>query len=119
MKKWFIAAAAVAAIGVGGAAMAQGSAQCQVDPDSCSGVVNPALGGYPNPGGNGYLARNLALSRFYGNGYVPGSAYAYNQHRYVQPQYRHRSHYARTRRDRDGDGVPNAHDRYPNDPNRR
>lgn len=107
MKKAFIAAAALAALAAGGAAMAQGSAQCQADPDSCSST--PSYG-YRGP--NVYVQPGVRIAQ----GARP---YAYNQ-QYAQPRYRQwqRTPYARTRRDHDGDGVPNWRDRYPNDPAR-
>jgi hypothetical protein len=58
-------------------------------------------GGYPN---NGHPAG--VLSQIFGSNAYP---YTYGVPQ-VAPQYNV------TRRDRDGDGVRNRHDRYPNDP---
>ena len=112
MKKVFIAAAALAALAAGGAAMAQGDAQCQVNPASCSNWANSTpTYGYSGP--NVYVQPGVRIAQ----GAWP---YAYNR-QYAQPQYPQywqRAPYARTRRDRDGDGVPNWRDRYPDDPAR-
>lgn len=108
MKKLMLASAAAALLGAGGAAFGQ-SAECQrgmfagYTPDPCA----PVISSVPQPHPYGWQ----------------GAHYPYMEHvlplvladgrllprGFVTP-------YAPTRRDRDGDGVRNRHDRYPDDP---
>jgi hypothetical protein len=115
MNKLIPSVLAAAALAVGASAFAQ-SAECQRGIES--GVWNNPCGHqsnsptdpwgrnyglYPN-GTYGYPA--AVLSQIFGSNAYP---YTYTQPQVV-PQYNV------TRRDRDGDGVRNRHDRYPNDP---
>lgn len=116
MNKLIPSVLAAAALAVGASAFAQ-TAECQrgIDiglyPDSCgnqsSSPRDPwgrSYGVYPN-GVYGHPA--AVLSQIFGSNAYP---YAYGVPPVVAPQYNV------TRRDRDGDGVRNRDDRYPNDP---
>ena len=119
MKKLIVA---LAVAGAAGMAMAQsGSAECagaasnpNAFPDFCFGGPQgrPYQGYRIIPYGNGY---NIA-----GNGYnITGNnpwgiiAQGLPWAGYTVP---YASQYERTRRDRDGDGIRNRNDRYPDDP---
>lgn len=119
MKKLFVAAAAVAALSAGGAAMAQtGAAECG---NACSqsyqapvypyGAI-PAAKYYGQLGGM-YVAPQFAPQYGQAWNYAYNQPYSQSYHQRYTRQHRH------VRRDRDGDGVPNAHDRHPYDPTRR
>lgn len=109
MKRLIIGAAVLAAAA---AALAQsGAAECQVGPSSAPAWCNPpaqapGYGGYPGgtwPGwGNGYPA------------YPAGAPWGWGVAESGVPAYP--TPHARTRRDRDGDGIANRYDRYPDDP---
>ena len=119
MRKLLHAMLTAAALSAAGAAMAQGSgAECQGV--TASGTPY-ACGAHSMPGFPGITAP--------GTYYPPGTyanvvpsenqAYAPPQYR-VEPAYPYAYPYARpSRRDRDGDGVPNRSDRYPDNPYRR
>jgi hypothetical protein len=119
MKRHLYALAAVASL-LAGSAFAQG-AECE---------AGSAWGA--KPGCNGAQTQP---SQIYGNsGWTPEQAYGGNGNLYpyvigqalgsvvlpdgrVVPRYQQQyQQYPRTRRDRDGDGVPNWNDRYPDDP---
>lgn len=107
MHKSILLAAAVAALGAAGGALAQqecGTAntpQCELVRPNWTGTT------YYNPHYEGIhvvpqLPFAIADGRYFdGRYYVP--------HTFVTP-------YAPTRRDRDGDGIRNSRDRYPDDP---
>jgi hypothetical protein len=112
MKKLIIAAAALAATLAGTSSFAQsGSAGCQAGSGwgSSAPGCNDASNTYPPAdalGNSGWTPPAYIYTP--SRGYVPyaGSPYySYNVPRY-----------SRNRRDRDGDGIPNSRDRYPDDP---
>jgi hypothetical protein len=73
------------------------------DDNASKGIYPPNYGYYP--WGNAYgLPGVIADGRW-------GQNYGYNN-----TPYAYASPYARTERDRDGDGVRNSRDRYPDDP---
>jgi hypothetical protein len=110
MKKLIYAAAAIAALVAAGPSFAQ-SAECQAgsawgaQPGCDSASMPPSVygnSGWP-PAGAGYTYPYLAqaLPQF-----VTPYAYSVPRSQRVYP----------SRRDRDGDGVRNSQDRYPDDP---
>lgn len=130
MKKLIYVAAAAAALMAGGA-FAQGDAECQAGaaygpkPGCDSAATPPASAYYGNRVyGNSGWTPEQAYGGNYGNvlPYVLGSALGgvlLNDGRWVSSNnYAYNTPYPRTRRDRDGDGVPNWQDRYPDDPRR-
>lgn len=114
MKKLILCAAAAVAMTGAGSVLAQ-PAECVV------GILgaytgNPCPNGQPLPQQPNYShdyrygPGGVLLSQIYGNnGYYYPHGY-YEAPRVVVPRYQP------TRRDRDGDGVRNRHDNYPDDP---
>jgi hypothetical protein len=115
MKKLILAAVTVGAF-ASGAAFAQATTGVQ------PGYTHPELG--PQIYGNSGWTPDQAAP--YGSVYsfpnVLNQALILSDGRYVLPQYQQApqyqiaSPYPRTSRDRDGDGVRNSRDNYPNDP---
>ncbi|MBC7601188.1 MAG: hypothetical protein H7255_00805 [Ramlibacter sp.] len=111
MTKLIVSVVALAAFGAGGVAIAQGA-----DSQAGSAWNNNGVDYGPRPG----------TAEYYGNsGWPPvNQIQASNDRRYYAPNgraYRSaRDYYASrsTPRDRDGDGVSNRRDRYPDDPAR-
>ncbi|HVZ43350.1 MAG TPA: hypothetical protein VHA82_06025 [Ramlibacter sp.] len=115
MKKLILAAAAAAAVAAAAPVFAQG-AECQAG----SAYGTPA--GCPSNGTPPALTYNSGSPVFvpgypttvvpqYDDSYANGVPYAYDV-----PRSTHRyRHLHRTRNDRDGDGVVNWQDRYPDD----
>ena len=143
MKKMISALMVAAALGgVGMVAHAQdGGAECQAS-GRCGSVgrdkgldvngqydpriaaENAARGNYTPPPPEaapswGYglpaVIANGRWANLYGNNNY-GETYGYNNYGYNNNNYGYTSPYPRTSRDRDGDGVPNSRDRYPDDP---
>ena len=111
MKKMMTVLLAAAALA--GAGMAQADQGACVTRGICDNV-NPEAGGdaYGNydvrlAEQRGLVPPGTAAANGYGYGWGPGY-YGWNQ-AYATP-------YPRTSRDRDGDGVRNNRDRYPDDP---
>lgn len=111
MKKLILCATAAAGFAASGAALASGAAECQQGmanffptPEHCH-QPQRVYPGYP-------YAYGWPSDRVYG-----ANAYPY-QYQQVLPDGRlaWATPYPRTARDRDGDGVRNRHDRYPDDP---
>ena len=117
MKKLILAAVTVGAF-AGGAAFAQPTSGVQ------PGYTNPEYG--PQIYGNsGWTPEQAAPYGVYPYGFpnvLNNQALILSDGRYVLPQYQQApqyqiaSPYPRTSRDRDGDGVRNSRDNYPNDP---
>ena len=119
MKKLILVVAAAASL-AGGAAFAQATSP------QFTGVQGSTHPEYPNPYGNGGWTPDMA----YGSGpsggsqvtprwYYPGAPIILSDGRLItQPQYQSQyvTPYQPTTRDRDGDGVRNSRDRYPDDP---
>ena len=111
MKKLIVSVLAVASLAAGGVAIAQGA-----EGQAGSAWNNNGVDYGPRPG----------TPEYYGNsGFPPADQIVVpNSRRYYGPNgqaYRNsRSYYSSraTPRDRDGDGVPNRRDRYPDDPTR-
>lgn len=117
MKKLMLSMLAAAALSAAGTAMAQdGGAECQGAqssggrPDCGAGPTGPS---YPTAG----VPVNPPPGTYHAPyAYQDYRDYAYGPQYQVHPAYPH----ARpSRRDRDGDGVPNRSDRFPFDPYRR
>ena len=113
MKRHIYALAAVASLFASGAfAQATDPRFTGVQP----GIAHPET--LPQPYGNS----GWTVDQAYGsNGAGPAwgadlGGVQLSDGRWVAPQYYQYSRYPRTRRDRDGDGVPNNRDRYPDDP---
>jgi hypothetical protein len=115
MKKLILSAVTVAAFSAGGMAFAQdGGAECQAgsawgNNPGCGGSSTPYQAA-PNPGtyyGYPYYGQLGALSQL--PLILSDGRLAIPQQQFVTP-------YARTDRDRDGDGIRNSRDRYPDDP---
>jgi hypothetical protein len=116
MKKLILVMAAAAA-------MAGGSAFAQANSPQFTGVQSSAQQEYPNPYGNSGWTPDMAYgggpsggAQVYPRWYQPGDlplilsdGRLVTQPRYVTP-------YQPSNRDRDGDGVRNSRDRYPDDP---
>jgi hypothetical protein len=122
MQKIALSALAAAALCLGGGAFAQdGGAECQA---GSAWGPKPGCGAGPSAGAaNPYADRSAWVVPQAASPSIvlPQEAYAYHNRVYganVYPEntrsyYRH----GRARRgDRDGDGVPDRHDRYPDDP---
>lgn len=113
MKKLIYVAAAAAALVAGGAFAQDAECQRWASCDSARVVVPQVYGN------SGWTPEQI-----YGGNVVPyalGSALGgvlLNDGRWIPNNYAYASPYPRTRRDRDGDGVPNWRDRYPDDPRR-
>ncbi len=102
-KKHILAAAAVALLAAGGA-MAQSNDR---------GVYQ----GDPGYGGSGWHPGQVYGADAYGSPNVISQARILRDGRLVAPgYYGYATPYERTSRDRDGDGVRNSRDRYPDDP---
>jgi len=122
MPKIVLSALAAAALCITGSAFAQdGGAECQA---GSAWGPKPGCGAGPSPGAaNPYADRNAWVVPQAVSPYpeLPQEAYAYRNRVYganVYPEntrsyYRHR--HGRSA-DRDGDGVADRHDRYPDDP---
>ena len=119
MNKTISAVMAAVALAVGGAALAQdGGAECQGS-GRCGyqgNAVPRADGSLNNPalvmGDEGWAQfQRQQQQRLGAPGYYNTWPYAAQQYPYA-----YRSPYERTQRDRDGDGVRNSRDRYPDDP---
>jgi hypothetical protein len=114
MKKLILALAAVAGLSAGTAFAQANSPQFTgVQP----GTTHPQ---YPNPWGNSGWTPDMAYGSDH-NVYPRSYPYHLSQApwllsdgRWINRQYV--TPYARTTRDRDGDGVRNSRDRYPDDP---
>jgi hypothetical protein len=113
MKKLILGVAAAAAVLAGVPAFAQ-SADCQ----------NGAAYG-PVPGcDSSAVPPPMWFNNSGSPAYIPSNPYAYVAPRYAVPQYAVPYAYNvprvlhRSRRDRDGDGVSNSRDRYPDNPYR-
>jgi len=114
MKKLILSAMTVAALTVGGAAFAQdGGAECQAgsawgNNPGCGASSTPYQAS-PNPGTYyGYP--------YYGQLGALGVPQILADGRLIVPQQRFVTPYTPSRRDRDGDGIRNSRDRYPDDP---
>jgi hypothetical protein len=120
MKKLMYVVAAAASLLAGGA-FAQAT-----DPRFTGeqpGISHPEQGGYIY-GNSGWTPEQTGSNNgtYYGNPAVSAAlgSVLLNDGRVVnRHNYQSGSRFARTRRDRDGDGIPNRQDRYPDDPNRR
>lgn len=103
--------AAASFAGAGGALAQDGGAECQAgsawgSKPGCG--AGPSGGPYGAPGSGRYVAPAYPPLGAYG-------PYAYDRYTYARPAYPYlRPH----RRDRDGDGVRNSRDRYPDNPYR-
>lgn len=114
MKKLIYVLAAASAL-AGGAAFAQAT-----DPQFTGVQQGNTQPQYPNPYGNSGWTPDMAYGGN-GNVYIYPRAYGVEQLPYILSDGRWGSQqyvtpYARTNRDRDGDGVRNSRDRYPDDP---
>lgn len=111
MRKLMLSALVVAGLGAGAAFAQSGDAESQA---GSAWRSNPGYGPVPGTpeyyGNSGWPPVQQQQPYVYGDrGYVPDA------YRGARPAYP----YARPRRgDRDGDGIPNRRDRYPNDPSR-
>ena len=114
MKKLILAMTAAAAL-------AGGTAFAQANSPQFTGVQGSAQQEYPNPYGNSGWTPDMA----YGSGpsggsvhprwYLPGELpILLSDGRLITPRYA--TPYQPSNRDRDGDGVRNSRDRYPDDP---
>ncbi|MDP3619007.1 MAG: hypothetical protein Q8R63_04365 [Ramlibacter sp.] len=113
MNKHIISSLIAATLAVGGTAFAQGA-----EGQAGSAYNNNQVDYGPVPG----------TPEYYGNsGFTPPpTTYWDGRRRYAQPRaveryvpaYPYRNEYRGTARDRDGDGVVNRRDRWPNDPSR-
>jgi hypothetical protein len=123
MQKILLSAVAAAALCVGSAAFAQdGGAECQA---GSAWGPKPGCGAGPSPGAaDPYADRNywVVPQAVAPATVLPEQAYAYGNRVYgpnAYPEdaraYRRHGRGARDR-DRDGDGVPDRYDRYPDDP---
>jgi hypothetical protein len=126
MNKMIFAVVAAAALAAGGVALAQ--AECQGN-GTCSDMRNSPL---PDLNGHDYGYGPGVWPPGSGAVYDPATRKYYSQQQIIEqqqqqqrqlgnagmPQYRYqyRTPYARTERDRDGDGIRNNRDRYPDDP---
>lgn len=107
MKKLMIALAVAAA--AGGAFAQSGAAECQLggsSPAWCFGQAGQQPQAQNDQYRNGWGNRTYG---YYGTPWGVAQASPYYNNGYAAP-------YQRTRRDRDGDGIPNRRDRYPDDP---
>lgn len=107
MKKlMYVIAAAGALVGTGAFAQADSPQFTGVQP----GVVHPDQGGRIY-GNSGWTPEQMA-------GNNPEGGVLWGNGRYIARDYRqhYRTRFDRTPRDRDGDGVRNRQDRYPDDP---
>lgn len=104
MKKQFLAIFAAAALGAGAAHAAGDNSAGSAEIDyGGTGTTRPDYG----PGGSGWRGGEA-----YGNsGWTPDKAYGYDRGWRGHEQRRSSRHYRD--RDRDGDGVVDRHDRYP------
>lgn len=129
MRNLIFTAVAVAGLAAGGSVFAQASGF-----DAASSAGNNAASA-PNPAAITPYGPVPGTPEYYGNsGWTPDKIYGDNLYPYGyqygypgaaapawRPPYRSDSRGLRDRRtrsDRDGDGVPNNRDRYPNDPSR-
>jgi hypothetical protein len=106
MKKLMIALAVAAA--AGGAFAQSGAAECQLGPSSPAWCFGQA-GQQPQAQYNNPYVWSNRSPYVYGTPWGVAQASRYYNNGYAAP-------YQRTRRDRDGDGIPNRRDRYPDDP---
>jgi hypothetical protein len=122
MQKILLSAVAAAALCVGSIAFAQdGGAECQA---GSAWGPKPGCGAGPSPGAaNPYPDRNdwVVPQAVAPATVLPDRAYAYGNRVYGSNVYpddarSYRRHGRARRGDRDGDGVPDRWDRYPDDP---
>lgn len=113
MKKLILCATAAAGLMAGGGALASGTAECQQGmtnffpvPEHCHQAPRVYPYGHPYA----YGAPHYPV---YG---ARGYPYGYQQVLPSQLAWMQATPYPRTARDRDGDGVRNRRDRYPDDP---
>lgn len=118
MKKLMCVAAAAAAL-VAGSAFAQ-SAECQAGSAWGPKPGCDSSGGVPAQvyGNSGWSPDMIYNNNGYGVPYALGAlgGVLLNDGRWVPNNYAYNTPYTRSRRDRDGDGIPNWQDRYPDDP---
>jgi hypothetical protein len=109
MKKLIVSLIAAGGLFLSGGAFAQGDG---------TGASGPAYGPVPGTpeyyGNSGGTLPGVDPRDYRDRAYAPYGPYVPHMQRDSRRAYP----YARTRRDRDGDGISNRRDRYPDDPRR-